>query len=150
MLDQYGNIDYKRIFVEYARKLPDDVKSDLPTRYQVLYPIWHPAVFPSGNHIGQIIGMSTEDCIKQFIDLDYACCNPANIDAAILYKKEPQKFIEKNKQIFKNLKKECPICFQPLEAMVSITCHKGHVYHDTCTDDSGVCPVYNCKIVICL
>jgi len=88
---------YAEIFNKYSVRLPDDVNSEWPIRFAFLVPIYHPAIFPHNNYM---CGSSVEDCIKQFTDLDYACNNPYNIDAALLYKRHYDKFIEKNMEIF--------------------------------------------------
>ena len=145
LVNQKGDIEYRNIFVNYARRAPDQ-NNEWPIRYFVFFPIFHPAV----SSRGEIAGKTVEDCIKSFCDLDYACREPYNIDAAVMYKRNYDKFVQKNKDIFKALKNDCPICFLKMESQDVYTCVRGHVYHITCTDDTGTCPVYECcqKILI--
>lgn len=158
MFGPTGHINWPGIFVTYAKRIQDNPNSDWPIRYILLMPVWHPAVSPPSKNQGILIGKSEADCIKNFCNLDYACSNPYNIDAAIQYRKDYDKFVQKNKDIFQACKNVCPMCFLAMKPENALYCFHGHVFHDTCTDDTMECPIYECKyntqklgkITICL
>lgn len=144
---ELSKFELGKIFVNCARRIEDDpTDSKYKVRYIVLYPMMHPAVFPMKQNQGLLLGSSVEDCIQQFNDLEYARKNPANIDAAVLSAKNPQKLIELNKRIKNALTNECPICFEKLEPEKSFTCFHGHVFHHDCIEKLNACPVCQIKI----
>lgn len=78
------------------KRLPDSNDLKYPIVYKVLTPIYHPAVHPKTNNV---IGKTPEDVFKQLQDLDYACKDAYNIDAAVDWKKNREHFYAKNKQL---------------------------------------------------
>lgn len=83
-----------------------DRNSEYKYEFKVNYPCFHPAM----NAFGHIVGTSIEDCIKQFYDPDYACCNPYNIDAAVLWKKDKLKFAKINNELVGFIGTDCNHC----------------------------------------
>ena len=102
-------------------------------------PLFHPALFQ--NIIpGLVCGTSVEDCHKQFIDLDYACLNPANIDAAVYYKRNKDEFDKINDNIRTTiLKGFCPTCSLRLKISYASICYRGHVLCGECLNSHNDC-----------
>lgn len=132
--------DLRDLFVKYAIRIDDDDY----VRYLFKVPIFHPAVSPRNkNGGGYILGDSMEDCIHQFMNLDYACKNPINEQAAIKYKKENNsKFMAINEKITNQLKEKCKTCFEKLIIDESLCCVKGDVFCKDCFENTcRICQV---------
>lgn len=91
-------IYWQYLWINYAKRLPDQKNSEWPVRYLIDYPCYHPSV---NNRI--VIGTSFSDCITQFFLCDdYGLSNPYNIDAAINWRKNPEIFLKINKELIGN------------------------------------------------
>lgn len=123
-------------FLDYPH--PIDVVDKGNGYGQLSLPIWHPAVFWPNNTI-LIADLS------QINNLDIACKDPANIDAAVEYKRDIELFKRRNLDLLKiHLEVgECCICFEDItiDQPKKFTCYNKHWVCYNCSKNVTKCPL---------
>ncbi len=120
---------------EIAIRQPDR-SSDYKYCFKINYPCYHPAI----NILGHIVGKTIDECIKQFYDLNYACDDPYNIDAAINCKRNITKFIEINDALMNSIDTNCNYCHKII-TQDNVMYYHCCIFHIDCIMGSKL---YNC------
>jgi len=135
------------------KRCPDRQGTEYNIAYRCLTPIWHPAVFPVPMRLnGMVFGTSQEDVMRQIRDIDYARESPGNIDAAIDWFRNKQRFSRMNQTLITNTYGYCGVCEKDLPTdeecaneynYFDYSCLNGCVSHRICVQNLTNCP--NCE-----
>jgi len=129
------------IYSKYSQQIPSVL--GYPFSVYINYPVFHPAVFPSNKSwscrdelytrfCGILVASDENDALRQFTNINEASLNnPANIDAAVCYKKNNAEFWKKNEGLAEEYKNDCRLCSNPLSNGENIN-YACHITHQKC------------------